>query len=110
MTTLSRRKKTAPEPAGPRPPKRMQDVQSDLGEPPWAYGVDQVAAQEALEKFLRRDKGSDKPFCTCGDGGPWSFDGQIGVYIHPDPKCWKPSKAIYEAALRAGVLGELPLR
>lgn len=94
MTTIQRRrpKKTAP------------------AEPPTSFGVDPVAAKKALDTFLRRDKGSDKPFCTCGEVRGWGFDCQLGVYVHTDPKCWKPSKGYYEAALRAGLLGELTIR
>lgn len=106
MATIVRRKK---EPTGPQQPLRMQDVMTDL-EVPSVFGVDPVAAKEAFRRYLIRDVGTDKAYCTCMVVRGYSFDPQVGVYIHPVPECWKPSKGYYEACVRAGVLGELPLR
>ena len=76
------------------------------------FGVDPEAAQRALTAYLANDRPgkNDKPFCTCASVRGWSFDPQVGVYLHAVPECWKPSKAYYEAAVRAGVLGLLQMR
>lgn len=108
MTTIKRRPKKIEEPTGPPQPVRMQDaVRAGKAD---VFGVDPVAAQAALTAYLSRDRGEQRPYCVCMSITGWAFDPQVGVYLHAVPSCWKPSKAYYEAALRAGVLGELPLR
>lgn len=107
MTTIKRRPKKE-EPTGPQPPIRMQDaVRAGKGD---VFGVDPVKAQAALTAYLSQDRGEQRPFCVCAGVTGWSFDPQVGIYLHAVPDCWKPSKAYYEAAVRAGVLGELALR
>lgn len=90
---------------GPRQPSRMQDVTKALGTPRFV-GVDPVAAEKALMIYLRADKGEVRPYCTHISGG-FVFEPQYGCYVHSDPKCWKPSKAMYEVCLRAGILGDV---
>jgi hypothetical protein len=107
MTKLARRPKA---PTGPQPPIRIEDAVR-LHENPTTYGVDPEAAKRALTAYLHNERhGMDRPYCTCMAGSGWTFDCQIGVYVHADPKCWKPSKAYYEGALRAGLLGEVAVR
>lgn len=88
----------------------MQDAVR-AGESDSTYGVDPEAAKRALTAYLSTERpGMDRPYCTCSDVRGWAFDCQVGVYLHAIPECWKPSKAYYEGALRAGILGEVPVR
>jgi hypothetical protein len=84
-----------------RPAKQAACSTPDADRPPTDADVEVVARN--LRAYLRND-GTDKPWCTCFSTGGYSFDGQIGVWLHGDPNCWKPSKAYYEAALRAGIV------
>lgn len=109
-TVVRRRKPELVAPAEPtvRQPIRMQDaVRAGKGE---VFGVDPVKAQAALDAYLSQDRGEQRPYCVCTSIAGWAFDCQVGVYLHAVPECWKPSKAYYEAALRAGVLGEVPVK
>lgn len=90
MTSVTRR---------PKPPEGSR-----------TYGVDPEAAERALRAYLYNEKGQQRPYCVCSSIRGWVFDVQVGVYLHSDPACWKPSKAYYEAALRAGILGEPVIR
>ena len=58
-----------------------------------------------LNSTAQGEKGV-KPYCTCvvGRGLPYTFDPNIGVYLHSAPECWKPSRAYYEAASKAGII------
>lgn len=114
MTKIARRKPQSAQsgesaPTGPTPPLRMQDALHDL-EDVQVFGVDPEQAKAALRAYLSTERpGMDRPYCTCTSIRGWAFDCQVGVYLHAVPECWKPSKAYYEGALRAGVLGEVPL-
>ena len=96
-----------PAPTGPRLPQRLQDVMADLT--PRFVGVDPECGKRALEAYMRNEHGELRPYCTHVNGS-YTFDPQYGCYVHSDPKCWKPSKAMYEACLRAGILGELKVK
>ncbi len=88
---------THPEPGRPAPSEpRKPDVT--------VYGVDPEAAARALRSFLSNEHGEPRPWCTCLSIRGWVFDPQIGVYLHSDANCWKPSKAYYTAAVHAGIL------
>lgn len=114
MTTIKRRyaRPVAPSVAaavvikekGPRQPVRMQDALDEIGAVR-VFGVDLEEAKRALRAFMSADRpGTDKPYCTCQAIGGYSFDVQVGVYLHAVPDCWKPSKMYFEAAVRAGIL------
>ena len=63
-------------------------------------------AQENVTRLLSKEDGEPKPYCTCGQSGGFSFDQQLGVFVHVSEKtlCHKPSKAYYAAAVEAGIL------
>lgn len=115
MTTIKRRyaRPVAPEPVaaakmiketGPRQPVRMLDALAEIGDVK-VFGVDLEEAKAALRKFMSADRpGTDKPYCTCMAIGGYSYDVQLGVYLHAVPECWKPSRLYFEAAVRAGIL------
>lgn len=65
-------------------------------------------AQENVTRLLSLDDGAPKPYCTCGQSGGFSFDAQLGVFVHVSDKslCYKPSKAYYAAAVEAGIIVE----
>lgn len=110
MTVIKRRpRKDEPEPTGPKKPIRMQDAVVAT-EVPGTFGVDPEAAKRALTAYLSSERpDKDRPYCICSSVKGWSFDPQVGVYLHAIPACWKPSKSYYEAAVRAGVLGVLEM-
>ena len=62
--------------------------------------------EENVAKLLGAD--TDKPWCTCGQSGSFTFDQQLGMYVHVNDKtlCYKPSKAYYAAAVEAGIVRE----
>lgn len=74
--------------------------------PIFSHGVDPEEASRSLASSLRYVADDPtQPFCTCvSKTVGFGFDPSIGVYLHADPECWRPSRAYYEAALRAGVL------
>lgn len=67
----------------------------------------QLGSQEQVAKVLAGDDGP-KPWCTCGTSGSFSFDQQLGIFVHVSEKvlCYKPSKAYYTAAVQAGIVRE----
>lgn len=70
-----------------------------------------LGTEEQVEKLLCHDDGP-QPWCTCGQSGSFSFDQQLGIFVHVSDKslCYKPSKAYYKAAVDAGIIyvGLLP--
>lgn len=105
MTTVVRRR-PKPQPTGPPLPVRMQDAIAACNDVR-AFGVDADEAKRVLAQYLCHDAKAERPYCTCTSIGGWSFDPQIGVYLHAVPRCWKPSKAYFEAATRAGIFGPI---
>lgn len=70
---------------------------------------DQPAARRILDSVLAGDTGRDDlPYCTCRSSGGYSFDQQLGMYVHRSDKrlCHKPTKLYYQAALAAGIVLE----
>lgn len=66
-----------------------------------------LGTEEQVAKLLLHDDGP-KPYCTCGQSGSFSFDQQLGVFVHVSDKtfCYKPSKAYYRGAVEAGIIRE----
>lgn len=66
-----------------------------------------LGTEEQVEKLLRHDDGP-QPWCTCGQSGSFSFDQQLGIFVHINDKtyCYKPSKAYYRGAVAAGIILE----
>ena len=91
-----RRPLTSTEQAAPRTPRTVISR-------PTSLGVDPVAAEAAREAFLSNETDTDgQPYCTCRGGDGFTFDPQIGIYVHAG--CWKPSKAYHLAATAAGII------
>ena len=72
----------------------------------FSHGVDPDEGRVALHSSLRfMQDDPSQPFCTCVQKTVgFGFDPSIGVYLHADPACWRPSRSYYEAAVRAGVI------
>lgn len=99
--------KAAPEPeSAPPPPPVIETTTDPEPSPLFSHGVDPEQARRSLASSLRYVKDDPtQPFCTCvSKSVGFGFDPSIGVYLHADPKCWRPSRAYYEASLQAGVL------
>jgi hypothetical protein len=60
-----------------------------------------------LAALLVFDRSKKQPFCDCGPPSTFGFDPDIGLYVHIDPACWKPSKAMYAVAAQAGMVADL---
>lgn len=70
---------------------------------------DQEAARANLRHLLTGDLGdTTKPYCTCACAGGYTFDQQMGIFVHIPNKakvfCYKPSKAYFNAAVTAGII------
>lgn len=66
--------------------------------------VDATVAEieEGVGKLLRGQDAGPQPWCTCGKTGGFTFDWQLGVYVHAE--CYKPSFAYHKAAVQAGII------
>lgn len=72
---------------------------------PLEFGVSSGASVAVMAALLKYDADTPQPFCTCTNRRiGFGFDPQVGLYVHADPNCWKPSKGMYVAACQAGVI------
>lgn len=96
-------------PTLPEPPE--EDVlleQERLDHAEWTGDTFDGTREEALRaaaRVLGRNAGDPtQPYCTCHNLGGFTFDPQMGVYVHWT--CRKPSRLYYAAALAAGIFKE----